>query len=246
MKIFIDPGHGGSSVGAAYKGRKEQDDCLRLALKVKELLLTQKGVEVRLSRETDANPSISKRCSMANSWGANYFLSIHRNAAVKADSATGNEIWVVRKANEKTQYKASVILDSLCKADGLKNRGVKLGAPSYDNFGVNSGTKMASALLEVGFINNQKDNKVFDGQFDKIALAIAKGIMEAHSKEFVLSEKLIGDLDGDGKLTSDDAMLALKMAVGLEKKDMSADMNSDKKITPDDAGEILKKASGLS
>lgn len=242
MKIFIDPGHGGSSVGASYKGRKEQDDTLRLALKVKELLLTQKGVEVRLSRETDTNPSISKRCSDANKWGANYFLSIHRNAAAKADSATGNEIWVVRKANEKTQYKASVILESLCKADSLKNRGVKLGAPSYDNFGVNSLTTMASALLEVGFINNSKDNKVFDEKFDSIALAIAKGIMAAHSKEFVLSEKLTGDVNGDGRVTENDAMLALKMSVGLEKKDMSADVNGDKKITPDDAAEILKKA----
>lgn len=240
MKIFIDAGHGGSSVGAAYKGRKEQDDTLRLALRVKQLLLTQKGVEVRMSRETDTDISISERCSAANKWGANYFLSIHRNAAAKANTATGNEIWVVRKANEKTQYKASVILDSLCKADSLKNRGVKLGAPSYDNFGVNSLTTMASALLEVGFINNQKDNKVFDSQFESIALAIAKGIMEAHSKEFVLPCAVSGDANGDGKLTQDDALLALKMAVGLEKKDMSADINKDKKITPDDAAEILK------
>lgn len=242
MKIFIDPGHGGSSVGASHKGRKEQDDTLRLALKIKELLETQKGVRVRLSRETDTNPSISKRCSDANKWGADYFLSIHRNAAAKADSATGNEIWVVRKANEKTQYKASVILDSLCKADGLKNRGVKLGAPSYDNFGVNSGTSMASALLEVGFINNTKDNKVFDEKFDSIALSVAKGIMEALSKEFVTADKLKGDVDSDGKVTESDALLALKMSVGLEKKDMSADMNADKKITPEDAAEILKKS----
>ncbi len=243
MKIFIDPGHGGSTVGASYKGRLEQDDCLRLALKVKELLLTQKDVEVRLSRENDTNVSISKRCSMANSWGANYFLSIHRNAANKPDTATGNEIWVVRKANEKTQHKASVILDSLCKADSLKNRGVKLGAPSYDNFGVNSGTTMASALLEVGFINSQKDNKVFDEKFDKMALAIAKGILEAHSKKFEIKEDIAGDINGDGKVTDGDALLALKMSVGLKKKDMAADMNGDKKITPDDAAEILKKAS---
>ena len=242
MKIFIDPGHGGSSVGASYKGRLEQDDTLRLALKIKELLLTQKGVEVRLSREADTNPSISKRCSDANRWGANYFLSIHRNAAAKADTATGNEIWVVRKANEKTQYKASVILDSLCKADGLKNRGVKLGAPSYDNFGVNSGTAMASALLEIGFINNTKDNKVFDEKFDEIALSVAKGILAAHSKEFVLHEKLTGDVDSDGRVTEKDALLALKMSVGMAKQDMSADMNSDKKITPEDAAEILKKS----
>lgn len=34
-RIFIDPGHGGGSIGSYYKGRKEQDDCLRLALEVK-------------------------------------------------------------------------------------------------------------------------------------------------------------------------------------------------------------------
>ena len=92
MKIFIDPGHGGGSTGAVYKGRKEQDDCLRLSLAVRDILLTQKDVEVMLSREDDSNPSITERCNMANRWGAGYFCSIHRNA-IGENIARGVEAW---------------------------------------------------------------------------------------------------------------------------------------------------------
>ena len=55
-----------------------------------------------------------------------------------------------------------------------------------------------------------------------------------------------GDVDGDGKVTSLDARLALRAAVGLEKLDKeskeAADMDGDGKITADDAREILRGA----
>ena len=37
-KWLIDPGHGGADSGAIYKGRRECDDVLKLALRVGELL----------------------------------------------------------------------------------------------------------------------------------------------------------------------------------------------------------------
>ena len=189
-KIFIDAGHGGSSIGASYKGRKEQDDCLRLALAVKEKLLTQKNVEVMLSRENDTNPSISKRCGMANQWGADFFISIHRNA-FKLNKATGAEIWIYSncKKGGETYSKAEKVLKSLCDATGYKNRGVKLGAPSYADFGVNLGTKMHSCLIEVGFIDNENDNAIFDSKIFEMAKAIAKGIVEANSGSWVEPKK---------------------------------------------------------
>lgn len=180
MKIFIDAGHGGNSIGAAYKGREEQDDTLALALAVKELLLTQKGVEVKLSRETSINPDIAKRAAAANEWGADYLLSIHRNA-YKANAATGAEIWVYSKVskNGDTYKKAANILEKVCAATGYKSRGVKLGAASYTDYGVNSLSKMHSALIEVGFIDNDGDNAIFDDKFNELATAIAKGLVEA-------------------------------------------------------------------
>lgn len=185
-KIFIDPGHGGVQPGACKGKRKESDDVLRLSLKVAEYLKEQ-NCEVKLSRTANKTVSITARCKEANKWGADYFLSVHRNSG--KSTATGNEIWVHSKANEKTQYKASVILASLCKADSLKNRGVKKGAVSYTDYGVNKNTSMPSALLEVGFISNVSDNEVFDSRLDDMALAIAKGTLKAVGEEYKEQKK---------------------------------------------------------
>lgn len=333
MKIYIDAGHGGTSIGASYKGRKEQDDCLNLALKVEEYLLKQKDVKVKLSRRKSINPLISTRCKEANKWGADYFISIHRNA-FSPNKATGAEIYVYSKVKKdgETYKKAERILDLVCEASGFKNRGTKLGAPSYTDFGVNSLSKMHSSLFEVGFIDNDKDNEIFDKYFDKIAEAIAQGLIEACGGTYVKAkpvekpvetfkkqmvqigsfsktlgaetyckdaknkglqaeiiktnglnkviigiadskeeadkllakakkagfeailipyiEPVSGDITGDGKVASNDARIAERAAVGLEKnlterqKD-AADVNNDGKITSADAREILRKSVGL-
>lgn len=180
MKIYIDAGHGGNSIGAAYKGRLEQDDVLKLALKIKELLLQQPNIEVKLSRETSVNPELSARAEEANKWGADYFISLHRNA-FKPNAATGAEVWVYSKVSKQgdTYKKAETILKKLCAATGYASRGVKLGAPSYADYAVNRLTKMHSCLLEIGFIDNDNDNAIFDSKFDEMAEAIARGLVEA-------------------------------------------------------------------
>lgn len=178
-KIYIDAGHGGDSIGAVYKGRQEQDDCLRLALAVGKLVSAQ-GIEVKYSRTTDVNPDLTGRCNEANNWGADYFISIHRNA-FKPEQANGVEAYVYSKCavGGSTYNKAKTIVDDVCKATGFKNRGVKLGAPSYTDFAVNRVTNMSSCLLECGFIDNSADNKIFDEKFDAMATAIAKGLCSA-------------------------------------------------------------------
>lgn len=178
-KIYIDAGHGGDSIGAVYKGRKEQDDCLRLALAVGKLVQAQ-GVTVKYSRTTDVNPDLTGRCNEANNWGADYFISIHRNA-FEANQAQGVEAYVYSKCTVGgvTYNKAKVIVDDVCAATGFKNRGVKRGAPKYTDFAVNWVTKMSSCMLECGYIDSDADNKIFDSKFDAMAEAIAKGLCAA-------------------------------------------------------------------
>ena len=176
QKIYIDAGHGGVDCGALNGKRKEAADVLKMALKVAEHLKGQ-NCEVRLSRSKNVTKEIKQRYTDANNWGADYFLSIHRNAAGK--TATGNEIWVYSKANASTVTKARNILNAVCKADGLKNRGAHKGASQYADYGVNKYTKMPAALLELGFISNTNDNKAFDKNFNAIALAIAKELLKA-------------------------------------------------------------------
>jgi TolB protein len=49
-----------------------------------------------------------------------------------------------------------------------------------------------------------------------------------------------GDVNGDGRITSVDALLALQMSVGKLEPNMVADMNDDGNVKPDDALKILK------
>ncbi len=55
-----------------------------------------------------------------------------------------------------------------------------------------------------------------------------------------------GDLDGDGEVTSSDALVVLRMSVGLEEKRDDADIDSDGFITSADALELLRFSVGLS
>lgn len=50
--IMIDAGHGGNDPGAVYKGRREKDDNLALAMEVGRIL-SENGVDVLYTRTTD-------------------------------------------------------------------------------------------------------------------------------------------------------------------------------------------------
>lgn len=175
-KVCLDFGHGGSDPGAVNGTRTEKADVLRLGLKVRDLL-TAAGINVVCTRDKDAYVSINDRCKIANSAKCDYFLSIHRNAATP--DAAGNEIWVHSQAVAHVMDKAQKILNAVCAVSG-KNRGVKKGAAgNYTDYGVNRDTDMPSALLELGFITSDADNKSFDANLGAYAEAIARGVCTA-------------------------------------------------------------------
>lgn len=80
VKIFIDPGHGGTDSGAVGNGLKEKDLTLKISKKIKEKLANYENVQIKLSRESDQTLSLPQRTNMANAWGANYLISVHINA----------------------------------------------------------------------------------------------------------------------------------------------------------------------
>lgn len=66
--------------------------------------------------------------------------------------------------------------------------------------------------------------------------------VELVGADFKVGAKLLGDADGDSRVTALDALLALRMASNLQKIDLSLDVNNDGKITIDDARIILNMA----
>lgn len=70
VKIFIDPGHGGTDSGASANGLLEKNITLQIALLLRDMLISEyDGVSVRLSRSTDQSVTLSQRTNAANSWG---------------------------------------------------------------------------------------------------------------------------------------------------------------------------------
>ncbi len=174
-QVVIDPGHGGSDVGAEYSGRYEKDDNLALALLVEDELKAM-GVDAVLTRDDDSYISLEKRCRLANRKQARLFVSLHRNSA---EGANGVEIWVGSEEPQKDVDLAQSILDSLEDVGVSDNRGVKAGyAQGSGNYYVNSHTDMPSCLVELGFINCDEDNLLYDRNLNAYAEAIAKAIAE--------------------------------------------------------------------
>ncbi len=79
-KIVLDPGHGGKDAGAMAFGMKEKDIVLKLALKLAPILQRQLGCEVILTRTTDKYIPLEERTAIANTSGADLFISLHINA----------------------------------------------------------------------------------------------------------------------------------------------------------------------
>lgn len=174
--VCIDPGHGGTSSGAANGKRMEKDDNLRLSLLVRDVL-EERGYTVVMTRDDDSDVSLEDRCKIANKARASLFVSIHRNSSTSPD-AVGMEMWVHSMNPTDDNLLAQNILDNLQVAGISQNRGIHSGyRDGADlNYYINRNTKMPSVLAEIGFISSKADNKDFDEKLEDYALAIADGI----------------------------------------------------------------------
>ena len=171
-RIALDAGHGGSDPGAVYKGRQEKDDTLDLTLAVGDIL-KKNGIDVYYTRTTDEYETPFKKATDANNSGADLFVSIHRNSSENPNQYSGVETLVYSDTGLKAEVARNI--NNQLEDAGFKN----LGVDERKNLVVLKRTKMPAVLVEAGFINNDKDNYLFDEEFDSIAQAIADGLLES-------------------------------------------------------------------
>lgn len=181
-KLCFDYGHGGSDRGASYKGRFEKDDTLKLGMAVAKEV-KRHGVKVDETRTRDQTVSLSARSSFERKGNYDYFISFHRNA-FKPEAAEGVETFTFTRQTAKAKSLATRIQKNLVGV-GFKDRGVKKA-----NFHVLRETRSPAVLIEVGFIDNTKDNQIFDSKFSGIVEAITRAILD----EVGIKYKPIGSL----------------------------------------------------
>ncbi|HVP59769.1 MAG TPA: N-acetylmuramoyl-L-alanine amidase [Myxococcaceae bacterium] len=79
-RVVIDPGHGGHDTGTiGADGTREKDVALAIAKKLRTVL-TEQGLEVVLTRETDHFVRLEERARLANVARGDLFISVHCNS----------------------------------------------------------------------------------------------------------------------------------------------------------------------
>lgn len=180
--IMLDAGHGGEDPGAVYQNRQEKDDTLRLTQKLGEVL-SENGVNVLYTRTTDIYQTPFEKAQIANRSGADYFISIHRNSSPSPNQYSGVETLVYDKSGIKLEMAENI--NAALAELGFKNLGVK----ERPGLVVLRRTRMPALLVEVGFLNTDADNALFDENLDEIARAIAYGILETLDVENVMTDQ---------------------------------------------------------
>lgn len=179
MKIFIDPGHGGSDPGAVGNGLQEKNLTLQIALTLRDILVNEyEGVSLLLSRTSDQTVSLAQRTDAANQWGADFYLSIHINAG----GGTGFESYIYPGVGAPTTTYQSYIHEEVLKLVDFYNRGEKSA-----NFHVLRESNMPAVLTENGFIDNINDaNKLKSSSF---LMNLARGHANGLARAFNLTKK---------------------------------------------------------
>jgi len=171
ITVVLDAGHGGSDPGAVYGNRQEKDDVLKLTMAIGNILQNA-GINVVYTRTNDIYETPFKKATDANNSGADYFVSIHRNASEKNNQYSGIETLVFKDTGIRSTLAENI--NSQLEQVGFKN----LGISERPNLVVLKRTQMPAVLVEVGFINTDADNTIFDREFSNIAQGIADGILQ--------------------------------------------------------------------
>ena len=174
FRVVIDPGHGGPDPGAVgIGGLRETDVVLDVSLQLARLLQAR-GVQVLLTRTTEVDVDLPPRVTLANSSGADVFVSVHANA-LSMERPDVNGIETFYFAGGRSQSLAEAIQQQLMAiSPGTPDRGARPG-----RFFVIRRTVMPSVLAEMGFVTGEIDApRLSDASFRRrLAQAISGAIL---------------------------------------------------------------------
>ncbi len=173
LKVYIDPGHGGSDPGAIpIPGMKSEKDLnYEMAMKVSDILRAQ-GVQVQVTDMLNNNVSLDTRRDTAIAYSPHIFVSLHHNSSY-TPSASGTEVWYF---NPYSKSYAANISAGISGALGSTNRGAK-----YGWYRVASHMHFPAMLVEYGFLSNPTEYEKLrtPAYQDAMAQATASAILSS-------------------------------------------------------------------
>ncbi len=120
--VVIDPGHGGADLGArGASGVLEKELTLAVSKRLAKLLRAQ-GVEVVLTRTSDAFVALSERTEIANRSHAALFVSIHANSAPDTQIAGSETYFLSLEASDDEAMRVAMTENDVFKQEGTDDQ----------------------------------------------------------------------------------------------------------------------------
>ena len=183
-KIAIDAGHGLYTEGKRCLKSLDPNETREWSLNQRVAtyvvsLLEKGGHQVKRLDDTTGQIDVplTTRTNTANSWGADFCVSIHHNSGVNGGPGGGVIAITYTSVGATTKKLQSAIYNSAIEKTGLKgNRAEPL---TTMNLHMCRETKMPAVLVECGFMDSSTDVPIIltDDFAKKCALGIAKGIV---------------------------------------------------------------------
>jgi N-acetylmuramoyl-L-alanine amidase len=132
-RVVVDAGHGGRDPGAIGRtGLREKDVNLDIARRLNNLLRAQ-GIDVVMTRSTDTFITLERRVEIGNRANADFFISVHSNAA-RSKRLSGFEVYyITEKVNDANRaFAAARNADLGIDSDSFYQSSLNLKATLWD------------------------------------------------------------------------------------------------------------------
>lgn len=159
----------------------------RVVDKIEAILAAYDGIQILRIDDTTGknNVPLEDRPAKANEWGADFYLSIHHNAATKIFSGGGIAAYVCPGASAKSVEWQKALYEAAIKYTGLKgDRAEPIAVASHYE---TRKTTMPAVLMECGFMNSTVDCPII--LTESFADNLAKAFTEVIIKKAGLKKK---------------------------------------------------------
>ncbi len=216
LVIVLDPGHGGTELGAITKGRMEKELNYRVAMAMKNELMKYEGVEVYITRDGDTEISLKDRAVFAKECKADLLVSLHFNAS-ETHLNFGAETYVSSKEPLKSKGERFADIElKLLEQYGIPIKGsfTRLNENNTDYYGIireSASRGIPAVIIEHCYLDIVSEEQFYDtpddlerlGKIDATAVAMAYGLASEElgvdytklkTKDIILPEHIM-DID---------------------------------------------------
>ncbi|NBV98840.1 MAG: N-acetylmuramoyl-L-alanine amidase [Proteobacteria bacterium] len=192
LLVCIDPGHGGSQIGAiSPKGIFEKDLNLSLAIKL-AAELNHQGVKTILTRDHDTEKSLSERVKISQKNKCTLFISLHHNALPDSRDPNKESGFSCHYFHEHS-YRLAKFISFKLKSSSSQNFA---GIYKQNLHVLRENPDTISVLIELGYLIHPLESELLCKKSfqTKTARILAKALLEFHRNQNFLNESSINAL----------------------------------------------------